>query len=288
MVVAAKPASPAIGMGHLIKRGDRARLHGFFERPTWALELGATIMSAKICSLSMLLSMLLAQGLSSAGESQTGGQPPKADAKGRFSLHHLGGKVLLLNESNGETWLLNEQQGTNRPRWQPIDKVRPGSDAKALAKGDASLLVSKLLKEKGYHEIDLLKLRCGYLGVPVRINKAEFFLIVDSAAPMSHLDKNQAKKLNLKWQRNAVFAANNQPGGPLGADIAFIDRLEIGSVKLNKQRIVGSIDSTVVNGVLRVWSDPQVDGLLGNDVLAACRAIIDHSRLKLYMLPKEE
>jgi hypothetical protein len=142
--------------------------------------------------------------------------------------------------------------------------------------------LDKVLKERGYVGVSLDRLKAGYLGIEARIDSKKVYMMLDTGAPVTHLDLERTKPLKLKWQ-----PLNNGEVGDKSAvgtsSFCEITQLEVGGHEI-RRLMVGGHDTSEINKALKLYLDPSIDGELGSDVLTKLNAIIDYSTLKLYLL----
>jgi hypothetical protein len=215
-----------------------------------------------------------------------------------YSMCNTNNNSLMIDLFEGKTWMLRRLED-GRPAWLPIHKIdsereamhlwRKSSDftAKADEKGQ-SVTIDSLLKERGHIGIPLIKLKIGYLGIGLQLEGKKVFLAVDTAAPSTHLDMERVKHLHLNWQPS-VKVDGREKGKSLANQASFwceIKKLEIGGIDV-RHLVVGENDLSDINNYNKSYLDPQIDGLLGSDVLTRLGAIIDYSTLKLYIRSAE-
>ncbi|HTU22067.1 MAG TPA: aspartyl protease family protein [Gemmataceae bacterium] len=183
------------------------------------------------------------------------------------------------------------------PTWLPIPQIDSEKEAARLLRKSAnstgkddknkgSLPIDKILKERGYIEITLHRLRAGYLCVDVQIEGKKLFLAVDTAAPSTHLDSQRVNHLSLKWQHWNQEEGKEKAGPKRAGDYCEITKLEIGRLTLGNL-LIGSHDLSDINKPLKFYLDPPIDGVLGSDILTKLNTIIDYSTFKLYVCSKD-
>jgi hypothetical protein len=126
--------------------------------------------------------------------------------------------------------------------------------------------------------------RSGYLSVAGTINGKEVDLLVDTASPVTRLDRDRAERLGVKWEilgnRTQLVAA--EPPFECG----FVDSIALGPFRTERFE-VGLYDMSEHNRVVHKWGDPPSDGLLGADILAPHMAVIDYKTCDLFLLGEE-
>jgi predicted aspartyl protease len=216
-----------------------------------------------------------------------------ADADTQLTVCPAGDSAVLLDRGHGKTWLL-QRRGEDRTAWLPILRVDSEEEAtrwrKAAppedrsSKGSAPVGIAELLKERGYVAIALDRFNSGYLAVEAHINQKKIYLMIDTGAPNTHLDRERTKQLQLRWQD----AAEKGSVPALRATTAHcvVEKLEIGPLQTGRLR-VGAHDLSQINQMLEIYLDPGIDGVLGADVFSKYESVIDYSASVLYVLPRK-
>jgi len=172
-------------------------------------------------------------------------------------------------------WVLAQRRpSTGTEGGQP-----PNHDVKP---GDAEEL-ERLFKARGYSEIPLDRLRSGYLAVRVTAAGSKLRLILDTGAPVTCLDPERTKAINLKWHKLRASLPERDPEWDTSKECE-LDGLDFGAFKTGPVR-AGEHRVAAVNQWLAVYRDPPVDGVLGGDVLTACSAWIDYPGRRLFLRP---
>lgn len=211
-----------------------------------------------------------------------------------YSVSNLDKELLMLDLFRGKTWMLRRLED-GKPTWLPIPKIDSEEDAAPFWRKSSNYLVGVgsdgghsplniLLKAQGFREVPLARLRAGYLGVEVRIEGKKVYLMLDTGAPVTHLDLERTKHLQLKWQ-SWDEGAGKKPSASSPRSVCEISKLEVGGLEVSRL-VVGGHDESEMNKVLKAYMDPLLDGELGSDVLAKLNGVIDYSTLKLYIRPR--
>ncbi|HEY7331232.1 MAG TPA: aspartyl protease family protein [Gemmataceae bacterium] len=223
--------------------------------------------------------------------------PPKsANQATVYSISHLNNDVLMLDAIHGKTWILREIED-GMPTWLSLPKIDSDKEAAHLLRKSANptgkdsknhdtLSIDRTLKERGYIEVSLRRLRAGYLCVDLQIEGKKVLLAVDTAAPWTHLDSQRVKHLQLKWQPWNKESGKEKASPKIGSDYCEIAKLEIGGFTVGNL-LIGSHDISDINDNLKFYLDPPIDGVLGSDVLTKLNALIDYSTTKLYFRSTE-
>lgn len=141
--------------------------------------------------------------------------------------------------------------------------------------------LSTLLKHKGYVRVPLKKTASGHYICTVVLNGVSGNFIVDTGASHTCVawDKEVYFKLNAnKAEQQAASASSTNMETRHSED----NVLEVGRWKGQKLEII-LFDMTSVNSALEQLGVNTVDGILGADVLAATKAVLDYSRNGLYL-----
>jgi len=223
--------------------------------------------------------------------------PPKSErAFTIYSIRNVNGDILMLDALRGKTWMLRIVKD-DQPTWLSIPRI--DSEAEAMRLWQKSLIYTRndvknrtpfsldiILKQRGYIEIPLKRLKSGYLGIDVRVEGKKVFMAIDTAAPNTHLDLERVKHLQLAWQPISKID-NKEHAIPTMTKSLCLIKLELGGVTID-HLTVGGNDLSAINHNLKLNLDTPIDGVLGSDVLDNLSTIIDYSTLKLYIIPKNK
>jgi predicted aspartyl protease len=129
--------------------------------------------------------------------------------------------------------------------------------------------------------IKLKMKRSGYLSVAGTVNGKEVDLLVDTASPVTRLDRRRAERLGVKWEivGNSRQLEATEPPFERG----LVDSIALGPFRTEGIE-VGVYDVSEHNRVVHKWGDPPSDGLLGADFLAPNSAVIDYRTCDLLLL----
>jgi hypothetical protein len=140
------------------------------------------------------------------------------------------------------------------------------------------------LEKEGYARVKLKRRKSGYLAVAGRVNRKEFNLLIDTGAPVTHLDRKRTERLGLKWE---VQGGGLEPALEKRPALhAFVDSIELGTFRTGRLK-VGEHDLSENNRRVGEYGDPPSDGLLGADILAPNLAVIDYKSCELFVLSRE-
>lgn len=122
----------------------------------------------------------------------------------------------------------------------------------------------------------------------VIINDKPALLLVDTSAPKTVLDSDHLQKFVSQTELKRSSRRNLIPGATsIYSHVATIEKMEIGSVVINNYKIA-SIDLGITNRSFRGMGNPQIDGLLGCDLLKHCKATINFDKRVLELGLLEE
>jgi len=115
----------------------------------------------------------------------------------------------------------------------------------------------------------------------VIINDKPALLMVDTSSPKTVLDTDHLQKFVSQTELKRSSRKNLAPGAAsVYSYVANIEKLEIGSVVIENFK-ASSVDLGNINRSFRGMGNPQIDGLLGCDLLRHCKATIDFENREL-------
>lgn len=218
--------------------------------------------------------------------------PPKSGGEPTvYSICNPSNDVLMLDALRGKTWILRRREN-GKPTWLPVPRIDSEKEAtQSWQKGSnyvskdkingKALPVETLLKERGYVAVPLKLLNTGHLCLNVQIEGRKVFVAVDTGAPFTHLDSERVKHLQLKWQPYVKEGDGKAPKTQANS-WCEVRHFEIGGFDLGPIILWGNDLSDINSGII-LYRVPQIDGLLGADVLSDLKAIIDYSTRNLYI-----
>ncbi|MBL7906226.1 MAG: aspartyl protease family protein [Bacteroidales bacterium] len=122
----------------------------------------------------------------------------------------------------------------------------------------------------------------------VIINDKPALLLVDTSSPTTMIDNDHLQKFVTQTELKRSSRKNLAPGSPsIYSYVASIERMEIGSVIISNYK-ASSTDLSALNRSLRGMGNPQIDGLLGCDLLRHCKATINFEKRCLELGALEE
>lgn len=140
------------------------------------------------------------------------------------------------------------------------------------------------LRRAGFCEIGLQLKTPPAMTLVVRVNDEPVEMLLDSGAVWSCVDERQSARLKLKPMPSAASITGAGATGLRRVTVVDVKSLQMGGVDLR--------DITVAMFGLADWGFAapdktlgEVQGILGGDLLAATRAVVDCHRLKLWLKP---
>lgn len=165
--------------------------------------------------------------------------------------------------------------GCDRPA-QPAVEYRPGQAG----------TVDHALCLLGYTGIVLSETATGHHLVEASLNGRPATFIVDTGANLSVLHQSHAAAFGLD-ESGPVRGAAVGIGGAMQARLAPIDSLTLGDVEIRQERIAVA-DLSRIADVLGRMTGGTVHGIIGQDVLAEHRAVIDVANSLLHLIPADQ
>lgn len=173
--------------------------------------------------------------------------------------------------------------------FSPVKSVRPGFVPHLLAPGLALLLATAALaappvvSEDGkFQSISLDRSRQNHLLIHVRINGKPALLGVDSGAPVSAISISRRKHFGVtEISRSSHLPARLRINGGYNK-VVIAHALEIGALTLVDEPMV-AINLSGTARPSREYNEPELDGILGADILFPTQAVLDCEKQILYM-----
>jgi hypothetical protein len=142
------------------------------------------------------------------GQSNTSSPVFRPSEQTRFQAIVVGDSAFLLDAANGSTWALSAQRDGVQG-WLPLRRFEEGVAAERWTSGlradPPSTFVPRLapplqvaLEKEGYARVKLKRRKSGYLAVAGRVNRKEFNLLIDTGAPVTHLDRKRTERLGAR------------------------------------------------------------------------------------------
>lgn len=110
--------------------------------------------------------------------------------------------------------------------------------------------------------------------VRVIINGKPALLLLDTGSARTVIDKDHIQKFVKQTELKRVTRKHLPPNATsIFSHVALIDRMEIGSVVIENYKTTAT-DLSHINRSFRGMGNPQIDGLLGCDILRHCKAVL--------------
>jgi len=139
-----------------------------------------------------------------------------------------------------------------------------------------------ILQYRGYFKIPFRIRKSNHLYINAKINGIKKLFLLDTGASSSCIDIHQQSHFKLKsipTDTKASGAGSNN----LYTEISKDNRIGLGKWKSKKTNLV-LLDLTHVNIALSQFNLPEVQGIIGSDLLKKHQAIIDYSSKNLFIL----
>ena len=141
--------------------------------------------------------------------------------------------------------------------------------------------LSALLEKQGYTPVELMKLPTGHLCVKTEVNDSMALFILDTGAGATVLDPRNESRFHLQ-----TSVSGNKAVGAGGSNLT----LKEGVIKNLTIQGYSVLDFNIhlmnldhINNAFKKAGIPEVDGVIGADLLTAGKAIIDYTNLILYL-----
>lgn len=123
-----------------------------------------------------------------------------------------------------------------------------------------------------------------HLGLNVYLNGKEAFLLVDTGASKTVLDKNQIEE----FVKNPSIILLNEKSTGLGTNSMEIHATEILNLEIGSKKIenitLPLVDLSHVNETYEQLDLKKIQGVLGSDLLYMFKAKIDYNKLELTLI----
>ncbi len=146
-----------------------------------------------------------------------------------------------------------------------------------------SAQLATFLKGRSYGAMHVSQLPTGHLWTEVAVNgvKGRFILDTGAGATVIESERKDKFKLQVGVDTTQAYVAGSGPG--MAAVTSEHNIIQIGTAYAAPSMTLHLLSLDKVNAAMRALGLPQVDGVLGADVLAASHAIIDYSGKIVYM-----
>ena len=134
----------------------------------------------------------------------------------------------------------------------------------------------------GFRGVPLRRLSTGHHVVALTLNGRPATFVVDTGANMTVIHAGFADEYGVVPGAGAPPAAIGI-SGPLEARQSSVESLEIGGVRIRQRRIVVAGIAQVTESLGR-YTNSEIHGILGQDVMGEHRAVIDVARAILHLI----
>jgi|GEM_PF-3775753 len=117
----------------------------------------------------------------------------------------------------------------------------------------------------------------GFLTFKAYLNGKEILMAVDTAANTTVFNRALIDELNLETKEKS--GTSIRAGGSLPMFSAYVEDFRVGNISYHGD--FDFVDLSHPNKGIEISGDPQIDGLLGADILLKWNAVIDYKELIL-------
>lgn len=144
--------------------------------------------------------------------------------------------------------------------------------------------MDRYLNDRGYRPVALSRTAVGHLQTVGSINGQDAWLLIDTGASATIVDRQSAARLELVPTPTPHTATGQGECGlsESAVDSASVDELALGTVRLQEVE-AKVLDLSSVNGRLEEAGANRIDGILGADLLEEHGAIIRFAERRLYL-----
>ncbi|HEY0750941.1 MAG TPA: retropepsin-like aspartic protease [Chitinophagaceae bacterium] len=144
--------------------------------------------------------------------------------------------------------------------------------------------IHQLLTSMGYIAIPFRQNVAGQLLINAKINEVDGVYILDTGAGQTVIDTKQADTLKLKLNHEETALT----GGGVGAHSmenmpSYNNKIEINNFKIDNLLVAVMSLETGWESLAQVGAHDKLYGIIGVDILKTGNAIIDFSRMTLYL-----
>lgn len=141
--------------------------------------------------------------------------------------------------------------------------------------------LKNILRRKGYVVIKMKRLKTNHFRIKVKINGKKGKFILDTGASNSCIDIKDAALFGLEAK-----SSNNLASGAgatnMETEEAHQNTIKLGDWKFKNFHLV-LFDLSHVKQALIQHGEPDIDGIIGADILQKGKAIIDYNKNRLYL-----
>lgn len=159
--------------------------------------------------------------------------------------------------------------------------IQPAQAQTAAATQDGKMLYGFMLKD-GYVAIKLSKYITGHLYTDeMSINGIKGKFILDTGAGGTVIEESRKDKFRIKTEASLEKAVG-AGGSGMNISVSMNNRVELGAY-IVPQMMLRTMDLDHVNNAFRQLGIPEVDGIIGADLLYNGNAVIDYVNMILYL-----
>lgn len=136
-----------------------------------------------------------------------------------------------------------------------------------------------IIQANGYEALPLFKTRTGHITVSLQVNGKPCVFLVDTGGGATLIDISKKDLYQLEPQAVRDYAAGIGSASPL---VRTTGVFGINGTEIRNDSLF-LMDISYVNAEFRKTRSRRVDGVLGTDFLERYHAVIDYSRLTLYL-----
>ena len=136
-----------------------------------------------------------------------------------------------------------------------------------------------IIQANGYEALPLFKTRTGHITVSLQVNGKPCVFLVDTGGGATLIDISKKDQYQLEPQAVRDYAAGIGSASPL---VRTTGVFGINGTEMRNDSLF-LMDISYVNAEFRKTRSRRVDGVLGTDFLERYHAVIDYSRLTLYL-----
>ncbi|HFS67793.1 MAG TPA: acid protease [Flavobacteriia bacterium] len=141
--------------------------------------------------------------------------------------------------------------------------------------------LKKILARKGYKAIKMKRLKTNHFMVKVTINNKTGRFILDTGASNSCIDVHDASKFDLLTNSSNTLAAGAGATN-MKTHESVNNSISLGKWQFHNFHLV-LFDLSHVKSALLQHGEPDIDGIIGADILLKGKAIIDYKKNRLYL-----
>ncbi len=139
----------------------------------------------------------------------------------------------------------------------------------------------KILKRKGYLIVKMKRLKTNHFMVKVKINGKKGNFILDTGASNSCVDVTDALKFGLTTNSSKTLATGAGATN-METEESVQNSISLGKWKYKNFHLV-LFDLSHVKSALLQHGEPDIDGIIGADILQKGKAIIDYNKNRLFL-----